>query len=52
MKRVLIFSSLMIATILSGCLSEKEKEEVIKQQNLRYFTDNGYIIIEGGGRGE
>ena len=28
MKRVLIFSSLMIATILSGCLSEKEREEV------------------------
>ena len=31
---------------------EKEKEEVIKQQNLRYFTDNGYVVIEGGGRGE
>lgn len=30
----------------------KEKETVIKQQNLRYFTDNGYVIIEGGGRGE
>lgn len=28
MKRVLIFLGLMIATILSGCLSEKEKEEV------------------------
>ena len=31
---------------------EKEKEEVIRQQNLRYFTDNGYVIIRGGGRGE
>lgn len=30
----------------------KEKETVIHQQNLRYFTDNGYVIIEGGGRGE
>lgn len=31
---------------------EKEKETVINQQNLSYFTDNGYVIIEGGGRGE
>lgn len=31
---------------------EKEKKEVIEQQNLRYFTDNGYVVIEGGGRGE
>ena len=31
---------------------KKEKETVIEQQNLRYFTDNGYVIIEGGGRGE
>lgn len=30
----------------------KEKKEVIEQQNLRRFTDNGYVIIEGGGRGE
>lgn len=30
----------------------KEKETVIEQQNLRYFTDNGYVVIEGGGRGE
>lgn len=30
----------------------KEKKTVIEQQNLRYFTDNGYVIIEGGGRGE
>ena len=30
----------------------KEKETVIDQQNLRHFTDNGYVIIEGGGRGE
>lgn len=29
-----------------------EKEEVIHQQNLRHFTDNGYVVIEGGGRGE
>lgn len=28
MKRVLIFLGLMIATILSGCLSEREREEV------------------------
>lgn len=33
-------------------LAIKEKEEIIKQQNLRSFTDNGYIIIEGGGWGE
>lgn len=31
---------------------DKEKETVIHQQNLRYFTDNGYVVIEGGGRGE
>ena len=31
---------------------DKEKETVIDQQNLRRFTDNGYVIIEGGGRGE
>ena len=31
---------------------DKEKETVIEQQNLRHFTDNGYVIIEGGGRGE
>ena len=31
---------------------EKEKKEVIEQQNLRCFTDNGYVVIEGGGRGE
>lgn len=30
----------------------KEKETVIKQQNLYRFTDNGYVVIEGGGRGE
>lgn len=30
----------------------KEKKEVIEQQNLRHFTDNGYVVIEGGGRGE
>ena len=30
----------------------KEKEIVIEQQNLRHFTDNGYVVIEGGGRGE
>lgn len=30
----------------------KEKETVIEQQNLRHFTDNGYVIIQGGGRGE
>ena len=29
-----------------------EKETGIDQQNLRRFTDNGYVIIEGGGRGE
>lgn len=29
-----------------------EKETVIEQQNLRYYTDNGYVVIEGGGRGE
>lgn len=32
--------------------NSKEKKTVIKQQNLRCFTDNGYVIIEGGGRGE
>lgn len=31
---------------------EKEKETVINQQNLSYFTDNGYVVIEGSGRGE
>lgn len=31
---------------------EKEKETVIHQQNLRHFTNNGYVVIEGGGRGE
>lgn len=31
---------------------KKEKEEVIRQQNLRHYTDNGYVIIRGGGRGE
>lgn len=31
---------------------KKEKKEVIEQQNLRYFTDNGYVVIDGGGRGE
>lgn len=30
----------------------KEKEIVIEQQNLRHFTDNGYVVIEGGGIGE
>lgn len=30
----------------------KEKEKVIEQQNLRHYTDNGYVVIEGGGRGE
>lgn len=30
----------------------KEKKEIIEQQNLRYYTDNGYVVIEGGGRGE
>ena len=30
----------------------KEKKTVIDQQNLRHFSDNGYVIIEGGGRGE
>lgn len=30
----------------------KEKEIVIEQQNLRHFTNNGYVIIEGGGIGE
>lgn len=28
----------------------QEKKEVIEQQNLRHFTDNGYVVIEGGGR--
>lgn len=31
---------------------DKETETVIEQQNLRHFTDNGYVIIEGGGRDE
>lgn len=31
---------------------KKEKETIIEQQNLRHFTDNGYVIIQGGGRGE
>lgn len=31
---------------------KEEKETVIEQQNLRYYTDNGYVVIEGGGRGE
>lgn len=31
---------------------KKEKEKIIYQQNLRFFTDNGYVVIEGGGRGE
>lgn len=30
----------------------KEKKEILKQQNLRHYTDNGYVVIEGGGRGE
>ena len=30
----------------------QEKETVIEQQNLRYYTDSGYVVIEGGGRGE
>lgn len=30
----------------------QEKETVIEQQNLRHYTDNGYVVIEGGGRGE
>lgn len=30
----------------------EEKEKIIYQQNLRFFTDNGYVVIEGGGRGE
>lgn len=29
-----------------------EKETIIDQQNLRHFTDNGYVVIEGGGRSE
>lgn len=29
----------------------KEKETVIEQQNLIHFTDNEYVVIEGG-RGE
>ncbi len=33
-------------------LAVKEKEEIIKQQNLIHFTDNGYVVIEGGGIGE
>lgn len=31
---------------------DKEKETIIDQQNLGHFTDNGYIVIEGGGRSE
>ena len=31
---------------------DKEKETAIHQQNLRHYTDNGYVIIRGGGRGE
>ena len=31
---------------------KKEKGEVIRQQNLRHYTDNGYVVIEGGGIGE
>ena len=31
---------------------DKETETVIEQQNLRHYTDNGYVIIEGGGRDE
>lgn len=31
---------------------KKEKETVIEQQNLGHYTDNGYVVIEGGGRGE
>lgn len=31
---------------------KKEKKEVIRQQNLRHYTDNGYVVIEGGGIGE
>lgn len=30
----------------------QEKKEVIEQQNLYRFTDNGYVVIEGGGRKE
>lgn len=30
----------------------QENKKVIHQQNLRHYTDNGYVIIEGGGRGE
>ena len=33
-------------------VDDKEKETVIHQQNLSHFTDNGYVVIEGGGRGE
>lgn len=32
--------------------NKKEKEKIVDQQNLRFFTDNGYVVIEGGGRGE
>ena len=32
--------------------NKKEKETIIDQQNLRFFTDNGYVVIEGGGSGE
>lgn len=31
---------------------DEETETVIEHQNLRYFTNNGYVIIEGGGIGE
>lgn len=31
---------------------DEETETVIKQQNLRHFTNNGYVVIEGGGIGE
>lgn len=33
-------------------VGDKEKKTIIHQQNLSYFTDNGYVVIEGGGRGE
>lgn len=31
---------------------DEETETVIEQQNLRHFTNNGYVVIEGGGIGE
>lgn len=31
---------------------DEETETVIEHQNLRHFTNNGYVIIEGGGIGE